>query len=89
MSKTLAHLDLKVTDMRAGLDSVKNTTRWNSESLRNLAVSLNQIKVEVKDLTDHLILWIYNILAGQLRRSELIFQLNLKYNYRNFHGIFQ
>ena len=56
MSKTLAHLDLKVTDMRAGLDSVKNTTRWNSDSLRNLAVSFNQIKVEVPDLTDHLIL---------------------------------
>ena len=48
MSKTLAHLDLKVTDMRAGLDSVKNTTTWNSHSLRKLAVSINQIKV--KDL---------------------------------------
>ena len=51
MSKSLAHLDLKVTDMRSGLDSVINTTRWNSHSLMNLAVSINQIKV--KDLSDH------------------------------------
>ena len=54
MSKSLAQLDVKVIDMRAGLDSVKNTTRWNSQSLRNLAVSINQIKV--KDQTDYLIL---------------------------------
>merc|ERR1712183_987365 len=44
MRDSLAHLDLKVTDMSAGLDSVKNTTRWNSHSLRNLADSINQIK---------------------------------------------
>ena len=51
MSKSLAQLDLKVIDMRSGLDSVKNTTSWNSHSLRNLAVSINQIKV--KDQTDY------------------------------------
>lgn len=52
MIRSLAQLDLKVTDMRAGLDSVENTTRWNSHSLRNLAVSINQIKVKAP--TDYL-----------------------------------
>lgn len=46
MSNSLAHLDLKVTDMRNGLDSVKNETRGNSRSLRNIAVSINKIKVK-------------------------------------------
>ena len=54
MSKSLAQLDLKVIDMRSGLDSVKNTTSWNSHFLRNLTVSINQIKVE--DQTDYLTL---------------------------------
>ena len=45
MRNSFAQLDLKVTDLTAELDSAKNTTRWNSQSLRDLAVSINQIKV--------------------------------------------
>ena len=46
MRNSFAQLDLKVTDLTAELGSAKNTTSWNSQSLRDLAVSINQIKVK-------------------------------------------
>ena len=44
-SKNFVDLELKVSEIRAGLDSVTSSTRLNTLSLGNLSLKLNQIKV--------------------------------------------
>ena len=44
-SQRFSELDLKVSEIRAGLHSVKNSTSINTRSLGNLSLTLSQIKV--------------------------------------------
>ena len=43
-SKNFVDLELKVSEIRAGLDSVTSSTRLNTLSLGNLSLKLNQMK---------------------------------------------